>query len=143
MAHRVELNTRTKCFLCDNLFNPWAILELGDKWVCRACTSYEGNHRLPIVLNNTYEMKRTVTANLRAKIESIENMAFHVKPDHPIVVTMPPNYTCYGECCNNQPSASGQRPEISRNQTNPKRRANLDPKTCPPKPDQEDRCRHQ
>ena len=91
MANRVSPDLRYRCFLCDKYVFPWAMVREYNEWVCRACVNYEGNFRLPHAITNARRLKALVKPKLDIRVEPVDNVAFHVRPGHPIVVTVPPN----------------------------------------------------
>ena len=93
MAQRIDILTRIRCFLCNRYAFPWEILKENGEWVCRVCINYEGNYRLPYTIENAREMKRRLRDLLVVEYEEVDNIAFHVRPNHPVVATMPANYT--------------------------------------------------
>ena len=88
----VDLLVRVRCFLCDALRYPWAMLREYDVWVCRQCINYEGNQRLPYTINNVRVMKNHVRPYQTLRIKSTDQVVPTANKKLPeVIVSLPVN----------------------------------------------------
>ena len=73
------------------------MLRVNDTWVCRQSANFEGNFRLESTIANTRSLKEHTRGCYSITYEPVDNVAFHFRPHHPIVVTLPRDDIVTGE----------------------------------------------
>lgn len=88
-SRNVDLTVRLRCFVCDVLRHPWAMVRENNEWVCRQCVNYEGNYRLQYTMTNVRVMKNHIREHLSLRITPNTRSG---QPNEPaILLTIPTN----------------------------------------------------